>query len=272
MKRIFSLLSIVLLAFGAASAQAEDVSALLDGAIAGDHRPAEHRARDVYRHPKETLLFFGLRPDMTVVEIWPSAGWYTDVLAPVLHDQGRLYAARTAVSLESTPAVLKTRDQAFLARMAARPDVFGKVVPSEILAPKVTDAAPQGSVDMVLTFRNVHNWAKSGNADAMFQAFHALLKPGGVLGVEEHRARPGTAFEDQVRTGYMTEEYVIQAAQRAGFRLEERSELNANPRDTRDHPRGVWTLPPNLAMGATDRDRYLAIGESDRMTLRFVTP
>ena len=190
MKRIFLLLSAVLLAIGVTSARAEDVAALLDRAIAGDHRPAEHRVRDVHRHPKETLLFFGLRPDMTVVEIWPSAGWYTDVLAPVLRDRGRLYAARTAVSLESTPAVLKTRDQAFLARMAARPDVFGKVVPSEILAPQVTEAAPRGSVDLVLTFRNVHNWAKSGNADAMFQAFHALLKPGGMLGVEEHRAAP----------------------------------------------------------------------------------
>ena len=134
------------------------------------------------------------------------------------------------------------------------------------------DIAPKGSVDMVLTFRNVHNWAKAGNAEAMFKVFYDVLKPGGVLGVVDHRALPGTSFEDQIDSGYMTEEYVIETAEKAGFELVGRSEVNANPKDTKDYPEGVWTLPPTLALGDKDREKYLAIGESDRMTLKFVKP
>lgn len=252
--------------------RAADVAALLDAAIAGDHRPEANRARDQYRHPKETLLFFGLAPAMTVVEIWPGGGWYTDILAPVLRDEGRLYAAHFAVNYEQAPAYAKQSHRNFQTKLAERPDVFGKVGVKELLAPRFVDIAPAGSVDMVLTFRNVHNWAKAGNADAMFTTFHTLLKPGGTLGVEEHRAKPGTSFEDQVKSGYMTEQYVVEAAERAGFRLVDKSEINANPRDTKDYPDGVWTLPPTLRLGDKDRDRYLAIGESDRMTLKFVKP
>ena len=255
-----------------APVRAGDIAALLDGAIAGDHSLEANRARDVHRHPKETLLFFGLRPEMTVVEIWPSAGWYTEVLAPVLRDEGRLYAARFPVSWDKAPDYARARDEALLAKMAARPEIYGKVIPTEILAPRFVDAAPKGSVDMVLTFRNVHNWAKAGSADAMFATFHGLLKPGGILGVEEHRAKPGTSFEDQVKSGYMTEQYVIETAGKAGFRFVGGSEVNANPRDTKDYPDGVWTLPPTLRLGDKDRERYLAIGESDRMTLKFVKP
>jgi predicted methyltransferase len=250
----------------------DDVSVLLDQALAGDHRAEANRARDVYRHPKETLMFFGLRPGLAVVEIWPSAGWFTEVIAPVLRGRGRFYAARFAVSSDKAPPVLKERDKAFLARMATRPDVYDEVIPTEILAPDHLNAAPAGSADLVLTFRNVHNWAKSGTAEAMFRAFFDLLKSGGVLGVEEHRAVPGTPFEEQVRTGYMTEEYVIETARQAGFRFMGKSEINANPRDTKDHPAGVWTLPPTLRLGEQDRERYLAIGESDRMTIKFIKP
>lgn len=256
----------------APSAQADSVAERLDRAAAGDHRTEANRARDGYRHPKDTLLFFGLEPGMTVVEIWPSAGWYTDILAPVLRDRGKLYAARFAVSSDKAPDWAKERDKAFLARMASRPDVFDQVIPTEILPPNHVAAAPKGTVDMVLTFRNVHNWAKAGTADAMFAIFFDLLKPGGVLGVEEHRAKPGTPLDEQVRTGYMTEQYVIEAAELAGFRFEAKSEINANPKDTKDYPDGVWTLPPTLRLGDKDRDRYLAIGESDRMTLKFVKP
>ncbi|MEO8039807.1 MAG: methyltransferase [Betaproteobacteria bacterium] len=209
---------------------------------------------------------------MTVVEIWPSTGWYTEVLAPVLRDQGRLYAARYPVSWAQAPDYARRQDQALQKKMVARPDVYGNVIPTEILAPDFVDAAPRGSVDMVLTFRNVHNWAKAGRADAMFSTFFDLLKPGGILGVEEHRARPGTAFDDQVNSGYMTEQYVIDVAEKAGFRFAAGSEINANPRDTKDYPEGVWTLPPTLRLGEQDRERYLAIGESDRMTLKFVKP
>lgn len=266
------LIALVLATAVAPAAHARSMAERLDQAAAGDHRAEASRARDIYRHPKETLLFFGLKPDMTVVEIWPSAGWYTDILAPVLRDGGKLYAARFAVSWDKAPDWAKDRDKAFLARMAGRPDVFDQVVPTEILPPNFVDAAPRGTVDMVLTFRNVHNWAKAGTADAMFAVFMDLLKSGGVLGVEEHRAKPGTSFEEQVRTGYMTEQYVIETAELAGFRFVGKSEINANPKDTKDYPDGVWTLPPTLRLGDKDRDRYLAIGESDRMTLKFVKP
>ncbi len=251
---------------------AADAGVLLDRAIAGDHRSEAFRARDRYRHPKETLQFFGLEPGMTVVEVWPAAGWFTDILAPVLKDGGKLYAARYAVSQPKAPEMLKERDRAFLARMASRPDVFGGVVATELFPPDYVDAGPKGQADMVLTFRNVHNWAKAGNAEAMFKVFFDLLKPGGVLGVEEHRARKGTSLEEQIRTGYMTEEKVIELAMSAGFIFLDSSEVNANPLDTTDWPDGVWTLPPTLRLGEKDREKYLAIGESDRMTLKFVKP
>lgn len=259
-------------AFATPVVWASDVDTLLDQAIAGDHRADANRARDRYRHPKETLQFFGLKPDMTVVEIWPATGWFTEVLAPVLRAQGRLYVARSAVSVGTPSDFVKTRDKAFLAKLAASPEVYGNVVPTEMLAPQLLEPAPAGSADMVLTFRNVHNWAKAGAADAMFKAFFDTLKPGGLLGVEEHRARVGTTFEDQVKSGYMTEQFVIETAEKAGFRFVARAEINANPKDTKDYAGGVWTLPPTLRLGETDRDKYLAIGESDRMTLKFVKP
>jgi predicted methyltransferase len=251
---------------------AEDAAAALDRILAGDHRDPKNAARDRYRHPKETLLFFGIRPDMTVVEVWPSAGWWTEILAPLLRDEGKYYAAYFATPWEKTPEALKRREKAFDQMLAARPDLYSKTTKTYLLAPQFPDAAPLGSADMVLTFRNVHNWAKAGNADAMFKVFYDVLKPGGVLGVKDHRAKPGTPFEQQIQSGYLTEEYVIQTAQKAGFRLVGRSEINANPKDTKDYPDGVWTLPPTLVLGDKDREKYLAIGESDRMTLKFVKP
>ncbi|MCW5626836.1 MAG: class I SAM-dependent methyltransferase [Burkholderiales bacterium] len=254
------------------AAQAADVGALLDQAIAGKHRTEADRARDVYRHPKETLLFFGFKPDQTVVEIWPTAGWFTDVIAPVLRDNGKLYVARAPVSSSKATNYMKERDKVFLAKLAARPEVYGKPITREIPPPEGEEVAPAGSADLVLTFRNVHNWARGGTTDEMFQTFFAMLKPGGVLGVEEHRARPGTPFADQVRTGYMTEEYVIETARKAGFELVDQAEINANPKDTKDYAKGVWTLPPTLVLGDENRVKYMAIGESDRMTLKFVKP
>lgn len=249
-----------------------DVGQQLDRILAGDHRNPKNAARDAYRHPKETLMFFGIRPDMTVVEVWPSTGWWTEVLAPLLKDEGKYYAAYFATEWEKTPDFLKAREKEYDAMLAARPELYGKVVKTKLLAPQWAEIAPKGSADMVLTFRNVHNWAKAGNAEAMFQAFWDALKPGGVLGVKDHRAKPGTPFQQQIDSGYMTEEYVIDTAQKIGFKLAGRSEVNANPKDTKDHPSGVWTLPPTLRLGDKDRDKYLAIGESDRMTLVFVKP
>jgi predicted methyltransferase len=244
----------------------------LDQVLAGDHRNPKNAARDQFRHPKETLMFFGIQPSMTVVEVWPSAGWWTEILAPLLKDDGKYYAAWFATDWDKTPDFLKAREKEFDAMLAARPDLYGKVVKTKLLAPQWVDIAPKGSADMVLTFRNVHNWAKAGNAEPMFQAFYDALKPGGVLGVKDHRANPGTSFQHQIDSGYMTEEYVIGTAQKVGFKLVGRSEVNANAKDTKDHPSGVWTLPPTLRLGDKEREKYLAIGESDRMTMMFVKP
>ncbi len=243
----------------------------LDKALGGSHRAESNRARDVYRHPKETLLFFGLQPHMHVVEITPGGGWYTEVLALVLRDKGRLYAAHNHVD-EGTSDYMRKSREAYVAKLAKNPAVYDKVVVTSIDAPKHTDIAPKGSADLVLTFRNVHNWTAAGNDEVNFRAFFDALKPGGVLGVVEHRAKEGTSVEDMKRSGYMTESYVIRLAERAGFKLAARSEINANPRDTKDHPNGVWSLPPVVRGGAQDRDKFMAIGESDRMTLRFVKP
>lgn len=255
---------------GAAPGAGQESEQLIDAALVGGHRSDENKARDKYRHPKETLLFFGLKPDMTVVEISPGRGWYTEILAPVLRNGGQYYAAVSAIT-EKTPDALKKNDADYRAMLSGAPDLYGNVKLS-VLSPGSLQVAPRGSADRVLTFRNVHNWAKAGSADAMFKAFHDALKPGGVLGVVEHRAKPESSFQQQIDTGYMTEAYVVETAQKAGFNLVNKSDINANPRDTKDHPGGVWTLPPTLRYGDQDRQKYVAIGESDRMTLMFVKP
>jgi len=255
-----------------ASAYAEEGAPDIEKILAGDHREAKNVARDKYRHPQELLSFFGVRPDMTIVEIWPSGGWWTEILAPLLKEHGRYYAAYYPSRAPEAPDYVKRADKAYDAKLAARPDVYGKVIKTTLLTPDFRDPAPKFSADMVLTFRNVHNWAKAGIAEDMFNVFYKTLKHGGVLGVTDHRAKPGTSFEQQIASGYLTEDYVIGLAKNSGFELAEKSEISANPLDTKDHPRGVWTLPPTLALGDQDRDKYLAIGESDRMTLKFVKP
>ena len=252
-------------------AAAQDAESLVDKAMTGAHRSDANKARDKYRHPKETLLFFGLEPGMTVVEITPSRGWYTEILAPVLKEKGEYYAAVGAIT-EKSPDFAKQTDAYYRAMLAGASDLYGKTK-LYVMTPPDIKVAPAGSADLVLTFRNVHNWAKAGTADAMFKAFFDALKPGGTLGVVEHRAKPGTAFQQQIDSGYMTEAYVLETAQKAGFKLENKSEINANPKDTKDYPGGVWTLPPNLRnVSEADKSRFLAIGESDRMTLKFVKP
>lgn len=249
---------------------AQGAEGLIDQAMVGNHRAEANKARDKYRHPKETLLFFGLRPEMAVVEISPSRGWYTEILAPVLRDRGQYYAAVAAIT-EKSPDAVRKNDADYRGMLAAAPALYDKVKLSP-LTPGALQVAPAGNADMVLTFRNVHNWAKAGTVDAMFKAFHEALKSGGTLGVVEHRAKPDTSFEQQIETGYMTEAYVVETAQKAGFKLVNKSEINSNPRDTKDYPGGVWTLPPTLRYGEENRDKYLAIGESDRMTLKFTKP
>ena len=247
-----------------------DVAARLDNAIAGKHREPQNTRRDVYRHPKETLSFFGLYPTMHVVEIWPSRGWYTEIIVPVLRDHGRFYAASFSTEANRTPEWRLNMHQRFLDKLKAHPEIYDQTVVTGLSIPEDTDMAPKGSADMVLTFRNVHNWMKGDYAQQMFDAIAAALKPGGILGVVEHRAKPGTSMEQMIRSGYVTESHVIRLARNAGLILVDSSEVNANPKDTTDHPKGVWTLPPSLRLGEQERDKYLAIGESDRMTLKFV--
>lgn len=242
----------------------------LSAAIANPARGAEARARDTARHPAETLDFFGFRPDMTVVEIAPGGGWYTDILAPALKDRGHYVATVPAGTSENA---VKART-AFEARLNASPATYGRVTFAEFGKGATKDFVPAGSADMVLTFRNVHNWLSAGFAQDAFNAFYAALKPGGVLGVVEHRLpenRPENVKDDGA-SGYVKQSEVIRMAEAAGFRLVGKSEVNANPRDTADHPKGVWTLPPTYMLGDTDRAKYQAIGESDRMTLKFVKP
>ena len=256
---------------GCAGHTGGDAGAAIEKAMAGSHRAEVNRARDVYRHPHETLLFFGLRPDMTVVEIWPGGGWYTEILAPLLRERGKYYAAHLHVD-EKSPRYMGPARQAYEKWLAVSPEIYDRVTVTAFNAPEQLAIAPKVSADLVLTFRNVHNWTAAKNDEASFRAFYDALKPGGVLGVVEHRANDGTSLDQMIKTGYMTEAYVISLAQKAGFKLVARSEINANPKDARDHPRGVWTLPPTFRLGDQDREKYRAIGESDRMTLRFVKP
>lgn len=266
-------------AFSASPAKAADAAhalsssdaAALDAVLKGDWRDAKNTARDAYRHPKETLAFFGVTPSQTVVEITPGGGWYAEVLAPYLKANGRYVAAVVdpAAVAEKSRNYYQRGVDGLQKKFADSPAQFDKAVTVKYdpAAPVFGDA---GSADVVLTFRNVHNWRSANQADGMFKGFFAVLKPGGVLGVVEHRANQDVAADDD--SGYVSEAQVIALAQAAGFQLQAKSEVNANPKDTKDHPNGVWTLPPSNNHPEADRARYQAIGESDRMTLRFVKP
>lgn len=258
--KLLPLVFISTLTFAGAALSAE--SASLDKIAAGEHRSDANRARDVYRHPKDTLAFFGVKPDSTVVEVFPGGGWYTELLAPYLRDSGRYVAAFPA---QSTTGLMN-----FKTKLEAKPALYDKVKIMPLGVPAALDIRPEGGADFVLTFRNVHNWVDDDNVDAFMKSFYDALKPGGVLGVVEHRAKPGSKLKASIESGYMTEAFVIKHAVMAGFKLDASSEINANPLDTKDYKKGVWTLPPVLTEGQTDRAKYLAIGESDRMTLRFV--
>lgn len=253
---------------------AEQMAERLDATLAGAHRSDANKARDQYRHPKETLLFFGLAPGMTVIEITPGGGWFTEVLAPVLKDDGKLVAALAepaSVPSERAKEYLTKGNAGLREKLAADPTHYAAVEVIEFKVPEPVLGTP-GSADLVVTFRNVHNFTMWESDAAMFKAFFEVLKPNGVLGVTDHRAAPGTDAATSANTGYVSEDYVIKLATDAGFELAGKSEVNANPNDTKDHPQGVWTLPPTLALGDQDKDKYLAIGESDRMTLKFVKP
>jgi predicted methyltransferase len=243
-----------------AAADNDGTVAALQAAIAGPQRSETNKARDQYRHPLQTLTFFGIKPDMTVVEIWPGNGWYTEILAPFLKNHGKLYEALGG----------GTGAKTFEGKLKANQAVYGAVIVTELQPPAQTEIAPAGTADMVLTFRNVHDWLSRGNTEDYFKAFYRALKPGGILGLTDHRADPSQPQDPDAKNGYVRQDYMIQLAEQAGFKLLGSPEINANPKDPRNQP--VWNLPPTLRQGQKDRAKYLAIGESDRMTLKFVKP
>ena len=231
------------------------------------HRSPRNVARDAWRHPAEALAFFGIRPDSTVVEILPgSGGYYMEILAPYLRDRGRYIAANRDAA---APPQYQADHQRLLNRLKAEPALYGKVEVTAFNA-SLHAIAPPGSADVVMTFRDLHNCMARGEFEGAMRAFHAALKPGGVLAVVDHRARTDLPRDAQLKAGYVRQDEAIAIIEKAGFRFEAASEMNANPKDTKDHPEGVWTLPPTLRMRDVDRAKYLAIGESDRFTLRFV--
>lgn len=243
---------------------------LIRKAVGSPQRSISHVMRDAGRNPEQTLAFFAVEPQHTVVEIWPGAGWYSEILAPLLREEGRYIAAHFDPG--SPVEFFSSSRKAYEEKLADAPEAYDKVELAVLNFDPQTPIAPAESADRVLTFRNVHNWLSQGRDEAalVFAKMYAALKPGGMLGLVEHRARIGTDLESMIKTGYVTEELVVELAEEAGFELLARSPVNQNPRDTTQHAEGVWTLPPTLKLGDENRAQYLAIGESDRMTLLFI--
>ena len=256
------------LSLGGAAAQDPDPA--LQALIAGPQRAAANKARDPFRHPTEVLTFFGIKPDSVVVEILPGAGGYwTEILAPYLRDKGHYVAANGESS--STSEETRKDNAGFAAKMAGAPALYDKVEVSEFAADRHA-IAPAGSADFVLTFRNLHNWMAKGEAEATLKTFYAALKPGGALGIVEHRGLDTVPQDPLAKSGYVRQDFAIALIESVGFKFAGASEANANPKDTKDYAVGVWALPPTYRLKDQDRDKYAAIGESDRFTLKFVKP
>ena len=257
------------------------VEARIERAMLGDHRADANRARNRYRHPLGTLTFMGLRDGMTVMEIWPGEGWYAEILAPVMRHNGQFIVASYAVDVPDQPEYRYGLHTQLLEKFSRHPELYDQVAVVPYSPPASASLGEADSVDMVLTFRNTHGWISEGIAESVFAEFARVLKPGGVLGVVQHRAAEGADPAQSAESGYVPEATVIELARKAGLYLEARSEVNANPADTKDYSAGVWALPPSLALCedlAAEDDKaactakYQAIGESDRMTLRFRKP
>ncbi len=239
----------------------------LQRAVQAPSRSPVFIARDGARHPGAELDFFGVRPDATVVEIWPGGGYWTQILAPLLHDHGTYYLAMGTPDGDETERHFQA-SPAFKAMLAANPAVYDRVR-FTMLGAHHPELAPPGSADLVMTFRNLHNWMDAGDAPQLLAAIRTALKPGGILGIEDHRANTRTAQDPAAANGYVRQDYAIALVEKAGFRLVASSEIDANPRDTADYPKGVWTLPPTYALGTVDHAKYQAIGEADNFVLKF---
>ncbi len=265
----------------AAAAKPAKPDPVLVQVVAGDWRSETDKSRDQYRHPVEALTFWGLAPGMTILEVQPGGGWWTEILAPYAkRTGGKLYVTAADLANPALSEASRKGRADFEARFASKPDLYGRI-DFVNWGPK-SAPLPKDTFDFILTARSVHNWMSSpGWIEKVFGDFYGALKPGGILAVEEHRANPGPQ-DPKATSGYVTEAFVIEQAEKAGFKLVAKSEINANAKDTKDHPFGVWTLPPALRstpVGSTqpddpnfDHSKYLAIGESDRMTLKFVKP
>ena len=247
-----------------------DVAAI-KAAVNGPQRSEENRARDKYRHPAETLAFFGLKKDMTVLETFPGGGWYTEIVAPVVAEKGKLFVTSVDPNGPADKMGPKMARQ-LMDRFAAQPNVFGKVQVLRIDPPASFDLGAANSVDLVLVMRSIHDWVRDGDAEKILGELHRVLKPGGILGVEAHRGPEGTSSDPKVvgKSGYLSESFLKQLVEASGFTLVAKSEINANPNDTHEWPEGVWTLPPTLRLKDKDREKYVAVGESDRVTMKFV--
>lgn len=272
MKNMKSLITTAILATSLLStatvyAHASEASQL-EHAIAGEHRSTKNKARDEYRHPQQTLEFFGFKSTMTVVEIAPGGGWYTEILAPALKGTGKLYGAHYPDTGEDN---YYSKSRRKLEAKLTTSKVFSEVELTNFTPRVASDIAPAGSADLVLTFRNLHNWKVEGVKQIFADSFKAL-KAGGVLGVVEHRMPISHSLEKNGKSGYFPQQLTIDLAMQAGFELAASSEINANAKDTADHAKGVWTLPPSYRLGDKDKAKYSAIGESDRMTLKFIKP
>lgn len=272
---------IAALAAGPVAASDAEVAARIEKAMLGEHRSEAYRERNRYRHPVGTLMFFGIEDGMTVMEISPGRGWYTEILGPVMRNHGQLIVASSDMDVEGQPSYRYTSHEALMEKFRSAPELYDQVAVVPFSPPQSASLGMAESVDMVVTFRNTHGWINDGIAQANFVEFARVLKPGGILGVVQHRADDGTDPAETAANGYVSEEAMIDLARQAGLYLEARSEVNANPKDDHDHPGGVWSLPPSLDLcedlegtdgWAACAEPWQAIGESDRMTLRFRKP
>lgn len=268
-------------AFPALAGHAE-VAARIESAMLGDHRSEANKARNKYRHPVGTLTFFGLKDGMTVMEITPGGGWYTEILAPAMRHHGQYIAASYDIDIEGQPEYRYAQHEAMLETFRESPELYDQVAVVPFSPPESSNLGEADSVDMIVTFRNAHGWINDGIADGIFAEFARVLKPGGVLGIVQHRAAEGVELEESIPSGYVPEATIIEIAGKAGLYLDGRSEVNANPKDDHDHEFGVWTLPPGYRACRDVQDdaeqlaackaSWTEIGESDRMTLRFKKP
>lgn len=237
----------------------------------GEHRSAENRARNIHRNPVETLTFFGVSESDTVLELFPGGGWYTEVLAPFLHGTGALHVGNYDPDGPEDQYITRIANMV-VDKLASDERLYGEVVHQIFIPGTQVTIEEDGVFDVVLSFRNAHGWARRGVMEETLAEIHRVLRRGGTFGLVTHRAAEGTNWEETVATGYLPEAWVIEQVEAAGFVLDARSDINANERDTRDHPEGVWTLPPTFRLEDENREHWASIGESDRMTLRFVKP